>query len=135
MICLDTNVVIAYLRGRPHRVVGRFEGEVLGRSLSLSSIALFELAYGAAKSARPQENSARLAIFLQLPITVLPFETEDADEAGEIRATLERAGTMIGPYDLLIAAQARRRKALLVTANTTEFGRVPGLAVEDWSTG
>jgi hypothetical protein len=55
-----------------------------------------------------------------------PSELEDAEEAGEIRAELERAGTPIGPYDILIAAQARRRSALLVTANTGEFTRVPG---------
>jgi tRNA(fMet)-specific endonuclease VapC len=63
----------------------------------------------------------------------LPFEIEDAEEAGDIRAALERAGTPIGPYDILIAAQARRRGAILVTANEHEFARVPGLMVEDWS--
>ena len=57
----------------------------------------------------------------------MPFEPEDAEEAGDIRAALERAGTPIGPYDVLIAAQARRLDALLVTANTREFARVPGL--------
>ena len=65
---------------------------------------------------------------------VLDFDAEDAEEAGDIRATLQRAGTPIGPYDILIAAQARRRDALLVTANTREFARVPGLQIEDWTT-
>jgi tRNA(fMet)-specific endonuclease VapC len=67
------------------------------------------------------------------PIEVLPFEPADADEAGDIRATLERAGTPIGPYDVLVAAQARRHDALLVTANTREFARVPRLKLEDWA--
>jgi tRNA(fMet)-specific endonuclease VapC len=53
-------------------------------------------------------------------------------QGANIRAWLERAGTPIGPYDILIAAQARRRKAILITANR-EFGRVPGLATQDWS--
>jgi len=58
---------------------------------------------------------------------------DGAEEAGDIRFTLERAGTPIGPFDILIAAQARRRGALLVTANGREFGRVPGLKLEDWA--
>ena len=67
-----------------------------------------------------------------LDITLLPFEPEDAEEAGDIRAVLESAGTPIGPYDILIAAQARRRGAVLVTANIGEFSRVQGLATENW---
>ncbi len=64
-------------------------------------------------------------IFLQLPVSILPFEPEDAEEAGEIRAELERLGTPIGPYDVLIAAQARRRSALLVTANMRSSSAYP----------
>jgi tRNA(fMet)-specific endonuclease VapC len=101
--------------------------------LALSVIVLFELHYGIANSARRKENTERLALFLQAPITVLPFDPADAQEAGEIRAVLKRAGALIGPYDLMIAAQARRRSALLVTANTSEFARVPGLKTADWS--
>jgi tRNA(fMet)-specific endonuclease VapC len=66
-------------------------------------------------------------------IDVLPFETDDAMHAGEIRAELERAGTPIGHYDYLIAAQARRHGAALVTLNTRKFSRVPGLLVVDWA--
>ena len=133
MICLDTNAVIAYLKGDPPRLVARFEREILQAELALPVVALFELRYGIAKSARREENSDRLAIFLQLPITVWPFEPEDADEAGAIRAELERAGTSIGPYDVLIAGQARRRGAVVVTTNAGEFSRVPGLRTEDWA--
>ena len=133
MICLDTNVVIGFLRGTPRRLVERFEREVGGGLMVLPAISLFELRYGVAKSGRQIENAERLAIFLQLPVTLLAFDPTDAEEAGDIRADLERAGTPIGPYDLLIAAQARRRDALLVTANVGEFARVPGLRWEDWS--
>jgi tRNA(fMet)-specific endonuclease VapC len=67
------------------------------------------------------------------PVQVLTFDAMDAQEAGDIRARLRRAGTPIGPDDILIAAQARRRNALLVTANTREFAQVPGLRIEDWA--
>jgi tRNA(fMet)-specific endonuclease VapC len=134
MICLDTNAVIDVLnnasslvRLRIHRTIG------MDRHIAISSIVLFELRYGAMKSARPERNVRRIADFLVGPIAVLPFEPGDAEEAGDIRAAVERAGTSIGPYDLLIAAQARRRGALLVTANTREFARVPGLEIEDWA--
>jgi tRNA(fMet)-specific endonuclease VapC len=133
MICLDTNVVIAVLKQQPAHLLERFARELPQGTLALSTIVLFELQYGIANSARRKENTDRLAVFLQAPITVLPFEPEDTEEAGELRAELKRAGTPIGPYDLLVAAQARRRGAVLVTANAGEFARVPGLKTEDWT--
>jgi tRNA(fMet)-specific endonuclease VapC len=133
MICLDTNVVISCLTGRPPALAERLERELLTDDFVLSTIVLFELRYGIAKSARLPDNAERLATFLELPIAILPFEPDDAAEAGDIRAALERAGTPIGPYDILIAAQARRRGATLVTANRREFVRVPRLKTEDWT--
>jgi tRNA(fMet)-specific endonuclease VapC len=134
MICLDTNVVIAVLNQRSPSVRIRLEAAIrLGHPLAISAIVLFELQYGAAKSARPDRNAERIVDFLAGPIEVLPFDSEDAEEAGDIRAALERMGTPIGPYDLLVAAQARRRDALLVTANGREFTRVPRLEFEDWT--
>jgi tRNA(fMet)-specific endonuclease VapC len=133
MICLDTDVVIGFLKGEPRALVARVERELLQGVLSLPSVALFELHYGIAKSARREENTRRFAIFLRLPVAVVPFDADDAEEAGDIRAALERAGTPISPYDILIAAQARRRQATLVTANAREFARVPGLRYEDWA--
>ena len=132
MICLDTNVVIAVMRGGPAPLIDRFKRELVTGDLALPVTALYELRCAVAKSARRTENAERLAVFLEAPIDILAFDPEDAEEAGEIRAGLERAGTPIGPYDVLIAAQARRRSALLVTANSSEFGRVPELRVEDW---
>ena len=79
-------------------------------------------------------SAAKLKAFLRTPVTVLMFDADDASEAADIRAALARLGTPIGPYDTLIAAQARRRGATLVTANTREFSRVPGLVVADWTT-
>jgi tRNA(fMet)-specific endonuclease VapC len=59
-------------------------------------------------------------------------QTPTRQEASDIRAALERKGTPIGAYDVLVAAQVRRRHALLVTAHGREFWRVPGLECEDW---
>jgi predicted nucleic acid-binding protein len=89
------------------------------------TIVLFELRFGIAKSARPKENSEVLSAFLALDEVPWPFDAQDAQEAGHIRAELERHGASIGPYDVLIAARARRRNAILVVANTHEFLRVP----------
>lgn len=67
-----------------------------------------------------------------LQFSVLEFEEEDARQAGQIRAHLASTGTPLGPYDVLIAGQAKTRELTLVTHNTTEFQRVPGLKLEDW---
>lgn len=134
MICLDTNAVIAAISGRAPEVRRRLEAALVqGVNVGLPTIVLYELWYGINKSERPQANAARLAAFLSLDVETWPFEPEDAEEAGEIRAALDAAGTPIGPYDVLIAAQARRRATLLVTANTGEFDRVPGLKTENWA--
>ena len=103
-----------------------------GMPIALPAIALFEMRYGFAKSDRRAVNERLLERFLGLGVGVLPFDAEDAAHAGDIRAYLESKGTPIGPYDFLIAAQARRRGATLVTANGREFARVPGLMVTDW---
>ena len=134
MICLDTNAVIVAINSRTSVIQSRIDAAVAANAaMALPAIVLFELLYGAAKSARRERNMDRIDVFLSGPFAVLPFDADDAREAGDIRAALERAGTPIGPYDVLIAAQARRRGALLVTANKREFARVPGLRYEDWA--
>jgi tRNA(fMet)-specific endonuclease VapC len=134
MICLDTNIIIAAINQRAATVRQRLmktlhEGTIVG----VPTVVLYELWYGIKKSARAQQNTDALDNFLALDVTRWPFELEDAEEAGDIRAALERLGTPIGPYDVLIAAQARRRGAILVTANKNEFARVPGLQTQDWT--
>jgi tRNA(fMet)-specific endonuclease VapC len=131
---LDTNAVIALLKNEPAIVRKRLRRAVSkGAPIAVSSIVLYGLWYGVARSARRTENAERLRVFLSGGITVAPFAEEDAASAGNLRATLEAAGTPIGPYDLLIAAQALRSGTTLVTANVAEFVRVPGLAWQDWS--
>jgi tRNA(fMet)-specific endonuclease VapC len=135
MICLDTNIVIGIVNGRNSSLRHRL-GEQMRSSMpiALPVIALFEMRYGFAKSDRREHNEQLIERFLGLGIDVLPFEADDAAHAGDIRAHLESKGTPIGHYDYLIAAQARRRGATLVTANGREFARVPGLMVMDWMT-
>ncbi len=130
---LDTNACIAVINGHPARVRERLKAAMdLGETAALSTITLFELWYGVAKSARVDANAERLAVFLA-PLDTVPFEDEDARAAGTIRARLEREGTPIGAYDLLIAGQALQRGATLVTANAREFARVSGLRWENWA--
>lgn len=134
MLHLDTNVAVALMNKSSRLVADSFEQATAREPIGVSAVVLFELRFGVANSARQNENQRKLELFLQTPVVVLPFELNDALEAGLIRADLRRKGTPIGPYDLLIAAQARRRGATLVTANTREFARVPGLALRDWTT-
>jgi len=134
MICLDTNAVIAAINQREPWVRRRLERALVdGVVVGIPAIVLYEIWYGIKKSARARANTAVLAVFLSLDVMPWPFEPEDAEEAGDIRAALERAGTPIGPYDVLVAAQARRRGAVLITANEREFARVAGLKTEDWA--
>ncbi len=134
MIHLDTNTAIAALNGRPSVRACLDEMRGAGAALAMSVVAYYELMYGAAASERRAENEEKIALFLASGgIALLFFEEEDAREAASIRAHLKRSGTPIGPYDVLIAAQARRRGATLVTANAREFERVPGLMVTDWA--
>jgi tRNA(fMet)-specific endonuclease VapC len=131
---LDTNAVIALLKNEPGIFRKRLRRTVSkGGAIAVSSIVLYELWYGVARSARRRENGERLRVFLSGGVAVNAFSEEDAMTAGDLRATLEAEGTQIGPYDLLIAAQALRSNATLVTANVSEFGRVSGLQWQDWS--
>jgi tRNA(fMet)-specific endonuclease VapC len=131
---LDTNACIALINGEPKRVRDRLDATLqAGATVNISSIVLFELWYGVHKSARQSLNAQRLSLFLSGPLVVLPFEEGDAEAAGRIRAELERNGKPIGAYDLLIAGQALRIDATLVTANSSEFRRIKSLRWEDWS--
>ena len=131
---LDTNAVIALLKDQPPNVRNRLRRLVRrGVSIAVSTIVLYELWYGVARSQRRRENAERLRVFLSGNIDVARFDEDDAVTAGDLRAALETAGTPIGPYDLLSAAQALRSSATLVTANVSEFARVRGLDWQDWT--
>ena len=131
---LDTNACIALINGKPTAVRIRFQDAIArGAEVNVSTVVVFELWYGVAKSAQQESNTSRLETFLAGPISLLSFDEEDARAAGRIRAAVEKAGRPIGAYDLLIAGQAVRHKLTLVTANGKEFVRVKGLVCEDWA--
>ena len=134
MHVLDTNILIqAMNRTRPDFAT-RISAELLAdRPLFVPTVVLYELEYGFARGSRRSSNQAILAALMDEGLRELAFERRDAEIAGDIRAALERSGTPIGPYDLLIAAQAIRVGATLVTLNRREFDRVPDISVTDWS--
>lgn len=127
----DTNICIYLIRQRSTRALERFEEFEVGE-IGVSVITVSELRYGVQKSARRQQNSRALEQFL-LPLEVVGFSEEATKDYGRIRAALERQGTPIGPLDTLIAAHALSLGTTLVTNNTREFERVPGLRIEDWT--
>ncbi len=121
---LDTNICIYLAKNRPPHLQERVKAH--SGALSISSIVLSELCYGADKSARPEKNHA-VVDALVARLEVLDFDSKAADHYGQIRAELEKQGTPIGPYDLMIAAHARAEGLILVTNNVREFERVAGL--------
>lgn len=127
---LDTNACINHLNEHNSRVARRIV-VMRPHSVRLCDIVKAELYYGAYRSARREENLAVLRAFFA-PFTSLPFDDRAAEAFGRIRAHLFGVGTPIGPYDMQIAAIALANNLTLVTHNTREFGRVPGLSLEDW---
>jgi len=127
---LDTNVCIRVLNGSSADVVARLGG-LDPSEVAMCTVVRAELVFGARKSTHVAEN-LRLVDALFEPFVCLPFDDRAADAYGSVRADLERVGRPIGPNDLLIAATALANSLILVTHNTSEFGRVPGLSVDDW---
>jgi tRNA(fMet)-specific endonuclease VapC len=114
-----------------HRQVAAQLRLVSPRELAIPSVVLYELETGLARSTNPEKR--RRALNLLVAATrVLPFDGEAARFAAAIRASLEAAGTPIGPLDTLIAGTALAHSAVLVTHNSAEFSRVPGLRLTDW---
>lgn len=126
---LDTNILIYTIRKRPKKVRNAFKE--YSDNLSMSTITLGELVYGAEKSSQPARNLADIEA-LAARVDVLPFDSQAAQHFGQVRAELAKAGKPIGPYDLMIAGHARSRGLILVTNNLREFNRVPGLRLENW---
>jgi len=129
---LDTDSCIALIKRKPAKMLDKLTSHAPG-DIGLSTVTLAELRYGVAKSAQKERNNQALDEFL-LPLEIADFDEMSAGAYGEVRAALEKAGTPIGPLDTQIGAHALSLGAVLVTRNTREFRRVPGLAVEDWLT-
>ena len=133
MYLLDTNACIRILNNSSAPLVTRLR-QYNPEEIYLSSVVKAELIFGAHRSSRAADNVRLLQRFFE-PFISLPFDDRCADQYGRIRNELERAGTPIGPNDLMIAATATAHDLILVTNNTREFGRVVGLQIEDWEEG
>jgi tRNA(fMet)-specific endonuclease VapC len=127
---LDTNIVIYTMKNRPQLVKRRFQ-EHHGR-MAISAVTLGELVFGAEHSQQVERNLSDIEA-LVARLEILPFNNAAAYHFGQIRAELYRMGRSIGPYDMMIAGHARACGLLLITNNTKEFERVPGLRIDDWS--
>ena len=126
---LDTDTVSYALRGR-----GQVAARLLEHppsDLCISSITLAELSFGA-EAKRSQRLRRAIRSFTK-DVAVVPFDGACAERFGVVAAALATRGEPIGVYDTLVAAQALYLGLTVVTNNTRHFGRVPGLAVENWS--
>jgi tRNA(fMet)-specific endonuclease VapC len=128
---LDTDMCIYIIKQKPKNVLHKFLLE-MSSGICISSITLGELEFGVKNSLEPVKNEKALLQFLA-PLDISEFGRYAAFEYGDIRAHLKKNGQLIGPLDMLIAAHARSEALVLVTNNTREFERVPGLEIENWS--
>jgi tRNA(fMet)-specific endonuclease VapC len=127
---LDTDICIYAINDRPVKVLKALRAHA-AVGLGVSSVTAAELYYGVARTGS-QRNLRALQQFLA-PLDVAPFDQAAAEVCGSLRAWLVSQGTPIGPYDTQIAAHAHALEVTLVTNNTREFSRVPGLRVENWA--
>lgn len=128
---LDTNICIYLIKKRPQEVLETFR-KYKPKDMAISSITVFELEYGIQKSKYPEQSRKALSKFL-FPLNMAMFDEAAASESAGIRAELEKKGTPIGPFDLLIAGIARSMDMTLVTNNIKEFNRVKKLKLENWA--
>lgn len=128
---LDTNICIYAIKHKPPQVFAHLKAHE-PEEICISSVTYAELIHGVEKSAAVEKNRLALALLLS-NIEILSFDVPAANEYGNIRAALEKAGTPIGPPDMMIAGHARSLGYTVVTNNTGEFSRVPGLLLENWA--
>ena len=126
---LDTNICIYTSKNKPQQVREMFMRHT--GQISISTITLMELIYGAEKSSEPEANLV-IVEGLAARLEVLDYNAAAAAHTGQIRAELAKQGSPVGPYDAQIAGHARSLGLIVVTNNTREFQRIPGLRIEDW---
>ena len=131
MYLLDTNILIYLMKGT-FPALNEMAMTVYPSQMAVSAVSILELEYGASKSRWGARTRQTLRIFLS-GFQIIPFTEADAVTVGRIRAELAQRGIRIGAYDLQIAAQGVARGLTVVTHNTGEFQRVPGLQLEDWT--
>ncbi len=131
MYMLDTNICIDIIRKQNKHLLEKLTS-AHSKSITLSTIVLAELEFGASKSSNPNKNTGAIIKFCTL-FDILPFDNDAAAVYGYVRAHLESKGTPIGPLDTLIVAHALSQGATLVTNNMREFKRIKGLKLENWT--
>lgn len=129
MYVLDTNILIYYFKGQGQ--VAQNLATVSAQDIYISTIVLFELQVGIAKSTSPAKRIQQLQQLLS-QVNLVPFTEDAALAAATIRAQLEQQGQSIGSLDVLIAGTALALQATLVTHNVREFSRIAGLSIVDW---
>ena len=130
MYLLDTNICAYLMRGGYPSLNTKIL-TVPPSELAISAVTLFELEYGAIKANWGSRRMEDLRLFLSA-FQIIPFTERDAVVTGRIRADLVKKGLPIGSYDIQIAGQGISRNFTVVTHNTGEFRRVPGIKLEDW---
>lgn len=128
---LDTNICIYAIKHKPEQVFMRLQ-EHDPIDICISSVTYAELVHGVEKSKAIEKNRVALALLLA-NIEIMNFDSLAAESYGKIRADLEKAGTPIGPLDMMIAGHAKALGYTVVTNNTKEFARVKGLKLDNWS--
>lgn len=126
---LDTDTCIDLLNGVTSTV--QRAASISPDDCAISTVSSYELLYGAARSRHSDRERAKVLKFIAA-VHELAFDHRAAAEAARVRAELEAGGTPIGPYDILLAGHALAERLTLVTSNTREFARVPGLQNENW---
>jgi len=129
MFVLDTNILIYFFKGMGN--VAQTMLSTTPQEIAIPAIVIYELELGIQKSTSPDKRQIQLKQLTDL-ITIIPFGYDEAMVAASIRAKLEKNGTPIGPYDVLIAASALSGNHTLITHNTSEFRRIDGLKIQDW---
>lgn len=129
MYIIDTNTLIYFFKGMGN-VATKFLS-ISPQNIAIPAIVIHELEYGIAKSSAPKKRQAQLKEMCSL-VNILTLGEREARISASIKATLEKKGTPIDPYDVLIAGTALVHQGILVTNNIKEFSRVPKLKTENW---
>ena len=127
---LDTNTCIYYLNKSSDKLIANFR-KYSPSELKLSSITVAELFYGAEKSKAKKINTSVVESFVAT-FEIIPFDDACCKTYANVRTSLEKSGTPIGPMDLLIASIGIAHNFILVTNNIREFRRVKELRIENW---
>jgi tRNA(fMet)-specific endonuclease VapC len=131
MYLLDTNICIFAIKKKPENVL-KVIREKAKQGIYISSLTIAELEYGVENSTQIENNRIALLKFISI-FNILDFDDSDAIHYGKLKSKLKKAGRIIGPMDMLLAAQALSKEMTFVTNNVSEFNRVEGLKIEDWT--